>query len=54
MLLKRYCGHLEKIAVPGSAEKFLMESGRQCRKCRENGNRGVREGKGRFIEKRKG
>ncbi len=34
MLIKRYCGHLENIPVPETKEKFLMERGRQCRKCR--------------------
>jgi hypothetical protein len=34
MVLKRYCGHEEVIKVPETKEQFLIERGRQCKKCR--------------------
>ncbi|MHB1287353.1 MAG: hypothetical protein ACYCYP_12535 [Leptospirales bacterium] len=34
MFIKRYWGHEEVIKVPETKEQFLMERGRQCRKCR--------------------
>ncbi|MHB1285526.1 MAG: hypothetical protein ACYCYP_03025 [Leptospirales bacterium] len=43
MVIKRYCGHEEVIKVPETKEQFLIERGRQCRKCR------VSPGSGRGI-----
>ncbi len=34
MILKRYCGHIEDVEEPENEEKFLMERGRYCLKCR--------------------
>jgi hypothetical protein len=45
MILKRYCGHLEEVEEPESGERFLMERGRYCLKCRRafrNGGRKFR------------
>ncbi len=36
MILKRYCGHLEEVEEPESGERFLMERGRYCLKCRRS------------------
>lgn len=44
MVIKRYCGHEEVIKDPETTEKFLIERGRQCRKCR------VSTGTGRGID----
>ncbi|MHB1758229.1 MAG: hypothetical protein ACYCT9_12120 [Leptospirillum sp.] len=45
MVIKRYCCHEEVIKVPETKETFLIERGRQCRKCR------VGTGAGRGIER---
>ena len=37
MRIKRYCGHEEVIKDPETKEKFLMERGRKCKKCRTIG-----------------
>ena len=42
MILKRYCGHPEDVEEPENGEKFLMERGRYCRKCK-NAFRTVRK-----------
>ena len=42
MILTRPCGHREGIPGPENKERFLRESGRRCRKCREE----RRSGKG--------
>ena len=34
MVLRRYCGHLKDVEEPENGEKFLMERGRYCRKCK--------------------
>ncbi|MCL4485057.1 MAG: hypothetical protein M1537_01755 [Nitrospirae bacterium] len=37
MRIKRYCGHEEVIKDPETIDKFLMERGRKCEKCRTIG-----------------
>ena len=34
MFIKRYCGHEEVIKAPETKDQFLMERGRECKKCR--------------------
>lgn len=41
MRIKRYCGHEEVINDPETKDKFLMERGRKCRKCRVTEARGT-------------
>ena len=50
MVLKRYCGHIENVEEPENGEKFLMERGRYCRKCKNAFRTGRKTGRNNVHE----